>query len=95
MVDQWKRQPAANEDPRFRDFVLPTLFGVSFRDQKSGAACGLEGSIIATNDGGKTWSFQKESPKPGAPPTTPFRERRKSPRMIRCSAFSFSAATTG
>ena len=62
LVDQWKRQPAANEDPRFRDFVLPTLFGVSFRDQKSGAACGLEGSIIATNDGGKTWSFQKESP---------------------------------
>ncbi len=68
LVDQWKRQPAANEDPRFRDFVLPTLFGVSFRDQKNGAACGLEGSIIGTNDGGKTWTFQKEAPKPGAPP---------------------------
>ncbi len=68
LVEQWKRQPAANEDARFRDFVLPTLFGVSFRNQKQGAACGLEGSIIGTNDGGKTWTFQKESPKPGAPP---------------------------
>ncbi len=68
LVEQWKRQPLANEDPRFRDFVLPTFFGVSFRDQKNGAACGLEGSIIATADGGKTWAFQKESPKPGAPP---------------------------
>jgi photosystem II stability/assembly factor-like uncharacterized protein len=68
LVNQWKRRPAANEDPRFRDYVLPSLFDVSFRDQKSGAACGLEGSIIATNDGGKTWTFQKESPKPGAPP---------------------------
>jgi photosystem II stability/assembly factor-like uncharacterized protein len=68
LVSQWKRQLSANEDVRFRDFVLPTLFGVSFRDQKQGAACGLEGSIIATNDGGKSWTFQKESPKPGGPP---------------------------
>ncbi len=68
LVSQWKREPAANEDVRFRDFVLPTLFGVSFRDQKRGAACGLEGSIIATDDSGKTWTFQKESAKPGAPP---------------------------
>ncbi len=66
LVDQWKRQPAVNEDPRFRDFVLPSLFGVSFRNQKVGAACGLEGSIIGTTDGGKTWTFQKEAPKPGA-----------------------------
>jgi photosystem II stability/assembly factor-like uncharacterized protein len=68
LTGQWKREPAANEDARFRDFVLPTLFGVSFRNQKQGAACGLEGSVIATEDGGKTWTFQKESPKPGAPP---------------------------
>jgi photosystem II stability/assembly factor-like uncharacterized protein len=68
LVSQWKREPAANEDVRFRDFVLPTMFGVSFRNQKQGAASGLEGSIIATNDGGKTWVFQKESPKPGTPP---------------------------
>jgi photosystem II stability/assembly factor-like uncharacterized protein len=67
LLDQWKRPPAANEDPRFRDFGLPTFFDVSFRDQKQGAACGLEGSIIATTDGGKTWSFQKEAAKPGAP----------------------------
>ena len=68
LLDQWKRQLAANEDPRFRDFDLPTFFDVSFRDQKQGAAAGLEGSIIATTDGGKTWTFQKEAPKPGAPP---------------------------
>ena len=66
LVPQWKRQPAVNEDPRFRDYVLPTLFGVSFRNQKEGAACGLESSIIATSDGGKTWTFQKKSAKPGA-----------------------------
>jgi hypothetical protein len=46
LVSQWKRLPAANEDVRFRDFVLPTMFGVSFRNQKEGAACGLEGSVI-------------------------------------------------
>ena len=68
LVSQWKRLPAANEDPRFRDFVLPTFFGVSFRNQKQGVASGLEGSIIATNDGGKNWSFQKEASAPGAPP---------------------------
>ena len=68
LVNQWKRQPASNEDPRFRDYVLPSLFNVSFRDQKNGAACGLESTIIATSDGGKTWTFQKKSPKPGAPP---------------------------
>jgi photosystem II stability/assembly factor-like uncharacterized protein len=68
LVSQWKREPAANEDVRFRDFVLPTWYGVSFRDQKRGTACGLEGSVIATTDGGKTWTFQKESPKPGAAP---------------------------
>jgi photosystem II stability/assembly factor-like uncharacterized protein len=69
LLSQWKRPPAVNEDPRLRDLAtLPSFFGVSFRDLKQGAASGLEGSIIATNDGGKTWTFQKESPKPGAPP---------------------------
>ena len=69
LLSQWKRPPAVNEDPRLRDLAtLPTLFGVSFRNQKQGAACGLEGSIIATDDGGKTWTFQKQSPKPGTAP---------------------------
>jgi photosystem II stability/assembly factor-like uncharacterized protein len=68
LLDQWKSKPSPNENPQLRDYVLPSFFGVSFRNQKSGAACGLEGSIIATNDGGKTWTFQKQSPKPGAPP---------------------------
>ena len=97
LVSQWKRAPAANEDPRFRDLaVLPTFFGVSFRNQKQGAACGLEGSIIATDDGGKTWTFQKESAKPGRASGQYWsRVRRRFPPTIRCSAFNFSAKTTG
>ncbi len=68
LLSQWKRPLTPNDDPRFADFMLPSLFGVSFRNQKEGAACGLEGWIVATADGGKTWSFQREASKPGAPP---------------------------
>jgi len=70
LLDQWKRPLGPNDDRRFRDFFLPTLFSVSFRDQKRGAACGLEGWVIATSDGGKTWAFQHQAPKPGDPPDT-------------------------
>ena len=70
LVPQWKRPPGINDDPRFPDFLLPTFFSVSFRDQKHGAACGLEGWVIQTDDGGKTWSFAHKAPKPGAPPDT-------------------------
>ncbi len=68
LVNQWKRQPEPSEDPRLRDFLLPSMFSVSFRDKDHGAACGLEGWVIQTGDGGKTWSFAHQVPKPGAPP---------------------------
>ena len=46
LVPQYKYPPGPNDDPRFTDFLLPTFFSVSFRDQKHGAACGLEGWVI-------------------------------------------------
>ncbi len=67
LVSQWKRPLGPNDDPRLADFQLPTLFSVSFRDQSHGAACGLEGWVIQTGDGGKTWKFAPQAPKPGAP----------------------------
>ena len=67
---QWKRPLGPNDDPRFQDFLLPTFFSVSFRDPKHGAACGLEGWVIQTEDGGKTWAFAHQSDKPGSPPDT-------------------------
>jgi photosystem II stability/assembly factor-like uncharacterized protein len=68
LVDQWKRPLGPNDDQRFKDFLLPTLFSVSFRDLKNGAACGLEGWVVVTSDGGKTWTFAHQADKPGAPP---------------------------
>src|SRR5882757_9220909 len=70
LVAQWKRALGPNEDQRFADFILPTFFGVSFRDLKHGAACGLEGVVIQTEDGGKTWRFAHQAEKPGMPPDT-------------------------
>jgi len=70
LVPQWKRLPGPNDDSRFSDFLLPTFFSVSFRDAKHGAACGLEGWVIQTNDGGKTWYFAHQAEKPGAPSDT-------------------------
>ncbi|HEY6395528.1 MAG TPA: YCF48-related protein [Candidatus Binataceae bacterium] len=70
LVSQWKRALGPNEDPRFADFILPTMFSVSFRDAKQGAACGLEGWVVETHDGGKTWTFAHQADKPGAPPDT-------------------------
>lgn len=70
LVAQWKRAPGINDDPNFLDFLLPSFFSVSFRDQKHGAACGLEGWVIQTNDGGATWTFAHQADKPGAPPDT-------------------------
>ena len=70
LVPQWQRLPGPNDDSRFSDFLLPTFFSVSFRDPKNGAACGLEGWVIQTNDGGKTWHFAHQADKPGSPPDT-------------------------
>src|ERR1035437_4061492 len=36
----------------------------------SGAACGLEGGVVQTDDGGKSWRFAHQSDKPGAAPDT-------------------------
>ncbi|MFZ0890354.1 MAG: YCF48-related protein [Candidatus Binataceae bacterium] len=68
LVKQWKRSLSPNDDPRLADYLLPTMFAVSFRDKNRGAACGLEGWVIETGDGGKTWTFMHQSPRPGAPP---------------------------
>jgi photosystem II stability/assembly factor-like uncharacterized protein len=70
LVKQWKRPLGPNDDPRLADFLLPTMFSVSFRDREYGAACGLEGWVIQTADGGKTWTFEHQAPAPGAPPDT-------------------------
>jgi len=68
LLPQWKRPLNPSDDPRFADFNLPTMFGVSFRDAQHGYAAGLEGSVVATDDGGKTWHFQQQAERPGAPP---------------------------
>ena len=70
LVPQYKYPTGPNDDSRFTDFLLPDFFSVSFRDQKHGAACGLEGWVIQTEDGGKTWRFAHQAEKPGAPPDT-------------------------
>jgi photosystem II stability/assembly factor-like uncharacterized protein len=70
LVPQYKYPLGPNDDPHFIDFLLPTFFSVSFRDQKHGAACGLEGWVIQTDDGGKTWRFAHQADKPGGPPDT-------------------------
>ena len=65
LAEEWKRPLGPNDEPRLADFLLPTMFGVSFRDLHHGAACGLEGWVVQTEDGGKTWSFAQQSDKPG------------------------------
>jgi photosystem II stability/assembly factor-like uncharacterized protein len=39
---------------------LPALFGVRFTDVANGMAVGIEGKIVKTSDGGKTWAFTAE-----------------------------------
>ncbi len=70
LLSQWKQESGPSNDPRFVDFTLPDIFGVSFRDQQHGAACGLAGWIVQTDDGGKTWRFAHQSDKPDGPPDT-------------------------
>ena len=68
LMPQWKHVLGPNEDPRLADFTLPTLFGVSFRDQQHGAACGLQGWVIRTADGGKSWTFAHQAETLDGPP---------------------------
>jgi len=70
LVPQYKYPTGPNDDSRFTDFLLPDFFSVSFRDQKHGAACGLEGWVIETDDGGTNWHFAHQADKPGGPPDT-------------------------
>jgi photosystem II stability/assembly factor-like uncharacterized protein len=68
LLSQWKRQDTANEDPRLRSFTLAGLYGISFRDKAHGAACGINGTIIQTNDGGERWIFAHQADRPDGPP---------------------------
>lgn len=55
----WQKQecseiiPVAKED-EWESFP-PSLYGVHFSDRLRGLACGMDGTIIATVDGGTTW----------------------------------------
>jgi photosystem II stability/assembly factor-like uncharacterized protein len=70
LMPQWKHELATNEDPRFLNFTLPSFFGLSFRDRQHGAACGINGTIVQTSDGGKSWTFAHQADKPDGPPDT-------------------------
>ena len=70
LVKQWQRPAPVGENPALHEFSLPTLFSVSFRDDKHGAACGLEGWVIQTDDGGNTWRFAPQETKDAKPDTT-------------------------
>jgi photosystem II stability/assembly factor-like uncharacterized protein len=70
LMPQWKHELATNEDPRFLDFTLPSFYGISFRDPQHGAACGVNGTIVQTSDGGKSWTFAHQADSPDGPPNT-------------------------
>ena len=54
----WAEQQESIMDDSVLDILdLPTLFDVEFKDQQRGIACGLDGRIAETNDGGKDWNF--------------------------------------
>jgi photosystem II stability/assembly factor-like uncharacterized protein len=70
LMPQWKHELISNEDPRFLNFTLPNFLGVSFRDPQHGAACGVQGTIVQTSDGGRSWTFAHQADKPDGPPDT-------------------------
>ena len=55
----WEKQlPKVFERETFEEELEnppPSLFGVVFKDKKCGWACGIDGTIIYTADGGNTW----------------------------------------
>lgn len=69
-MQQWKHELATDEDPRFLNFTLPSFMGVSFSDPQNGAACGINGTIVQTSDGGKDWTFAHQADTPDGPPDT-------------------------
>ncbi len=68
LMPQWKHQLNPQEKPELADLTLPTWLGLSFRDPQHGAACGLEGWVVKTDDGGATWRFAHQADTPGGPP---------------------------
>src|SRR5262249_57105640 len=59
--ETWKEQTKTLlEGTEFFDLLdLPTLFGVSARDQQNAVAAGLEAHIARTRDGGEKWTYDK------------------------------------
>ncbi len=56
--ETWSEQQESIMDDSVLDILdLPTLFDIEFRDANRGIACGLDGRIAVTNDGGKDWNF--------------------------------------
>jgi len=58
--ETWTKQtPEVFERETIEDLLEnppPSLFGVFFTDKNNGFACGIEGTIIATKDGGISWN---------------------------------------
>ena len=54
----WTQQQDSVMDDSVLDILdLPTFFDVEFRDSQHGIACGLDGRIATTDDGGNDWNF--------------------------------------
>jgi photosystem II stability/assembly factor-like uncharacterized protein len=58
--ETWNPQlPKSFERASFEDELFnppPSLFGMYFTDRDNGWACGIDGTIIRTSDGGTTWN---------------------------------------
>ena len=56
--ETWAQQQDSIMDDSVLDVLdLPTLFDVEFKDSNHGIACGLDGRIAMTEDGGHDWNF--------------------------------------
>ena len=55
---EWKDIIPVATDTEWESFA-PSLYGVHFSDKAKGFACGMDGTIIATDDGGTTWKKVK------------------------------------
>jgi photosystem II stability/assembly factor-like uncharacterized protein len=54
----WTQQQESVMDDSVLDILdLPTFFDVEFQDSQHGIACGLDGRIATTEDGGTDWNF--------------------------------------
>jgi photosystem II stability/assembly factor-like uncharacterized protein len=56
--ETWNQQQESVMDDSVLDILdLPTLFDIEFHGDRQGIACGLDGRIAVTNDGGNDWNF--------------------------------------